>query len=394
MRLLKILFLLWLVAAPAAWARTNDFEIALATPEQLARLLVNDHLLQPDEGALRAAAWRAVGGSGSWTDLRSKMRTDSNSVRQALQVAARVMNAMLAEVGDPYTFMLSKAEREWEMGVQKSGKFTGIGVELAPRNGLTVVACLDGGPAARSGLKAGDRILAIDGESVAQETFYAAGNRLLGPPGRAVRLAIERGQKNLSLEIPRAQLTLPGVRGKHIQGDVGLLQIGFFGPRTAADVRRNLSQLKSLGVRQLVLDLRSNPGGDFVQGREVATLFGSGTCLHLEERPGEVRALSAAEQDPDHWNGPLVVLIDGGTASAAEMVAAAIKGRGQAVLVGQRSFGKARIQSLYNLPGGGAVNLSTGRFLGPRKEPIHDVGIEPNVVERVDPMKRALGLLL
>ena len=390
--LARVLFLLFLCLATVQ-AKSNDYEIALATPETVAKLILENHLLQPQEAALRAAAWSRLGGGGSWGELRQSLRAKRWTSPKTFEVAMAMIDAMTQELKDPYSFVLTPRERQWEMEVQKSGQFTGVGVELAPRNGLSVVACLDGGPAKRAGLQAGDQVLAIDGKPVRGESFYAAGNRLLGRRGAPVVLTVLRGEQKLDLRIVRERLALPGVKSKLLDHQIGFLKIGFFSPDTGAQVRQALRALKSQGANKLIVDLRSNPGGSFEQGSEVVKLFGKGICLYLEERPEPARALQAAESDPDHWSGPVVALVDGGTASAAEMVATALKGRGNSLLVGQRTFGKARIQTLYKLPGGGAINLSTGRFLTAKREAIHDRGIAPNVVVSGDPLPRALDLL-
>ena len=378
-----------------ASAERLSISTVLAVPNQVARLLLESHIDQPAPQSLNRAAWKALEPSKparEWEQLYPELEKRVRSITQAQQLTTVVVKGMLASLNDPYTIVLTPAERKWEEQVSRTGSFVGIGVELAARNGLTVVSCLDGSPASESGLRAGDRLLTIDGKAVDSLSYYAAGNLLLGQAGSRANLKVQRGSKTLGLVVNRRRLTLPGVQHRMLNADTGYLRLGYFGPSAANQVRQALGQLRSSGARQLVLDLRNNPGGDFKQGKEVAALFVKGPYLKVEERPDPIKQLVAPD-DPQRWSGPLAVLVNQGTASAAEIVAQGIKGRRGSVLVGQRTFGKARIQTLYALPGGGAINISTGRYLGLNGEDIHNKGLKPNVLESADPLKRALDLL-
>lgn len=392
---MKRLALLLILLTVTASAERLSISTVLAVPNQVARLLLESHIDQPEPQSLNRAAWRALDPqkpAREWAELYPELEKRVRSITQAQDLVTGVVQSMVASLNDPYTIILSPSERKWEEQVRSSGSFVGIGVELAARNGLTVVSCLDGSPAVEAGLQAGDRILSIDGKAVDPLTFYAAGNLLLGREGSYAKLAIQRNGSTLALQVRRRRLTLPGVEHRMLDQKTGYLRLGYFGPSAAAETRKALDNLRSAGAQQLILDLRNNPGGDFEQGKAVACLFVTGPYLKVEERPDPVKEL-VAEPHSQHWSQPVAVLVNQGTASAAEIVAQAIKGRRKSVLVGQRTFGKARIQTLYALPGGGAINISTGRYLGIDGEDIHNQGLKPNVVDAKDPLRRALELL-
>jgi carboxyl-terminal processing protease len=170
---------------------------------------------------------------------------------------------------------------------------------------------------------------------------------------------------------------------------VGYVRVGFFGPDTAAQVRSCLGALARKGARGLVLDLRNNPGGDFPQGVEVAGLFAAGPLLNVETRQGQSQLSGSGVA----WTGPVAVLINQGSASASEIVGQALQGRPGRVLVGQTSFGKARIQTLYPLPGGAGMNLTTGRYLSLSGLDLHGRGLKPDL-SAVDALPAATQWLL
>ncbi|MCA9790946.1 MAG: S41 family peptidase [Candidatus Eremiobacteraeota bacterium] len=394
---MKRLLLIWLVVL-LPWVARAEVDpreaMVVAGTRQVAQLLSQSALARPSRAVLLAAAWRKMqpllpqaGPPQSWEQLEARLVT--GDLERSARLAEAAMRGMVDSLGDPYSTLLTPAQRQFEDQVRKTGSFTGIGVELAYRDGVVVVSCLEGSPAAESGLEASDRILAVDGKPVAGLSFYDAGNLLLGQAGSTVRLQVEREGRPLELKITRRQLQLPEVTYRMAGPGVGLVRIGYFGPQTAARVHGALKQLRARQAKALILDLRDNPGGDFEQGTKTAALFVTGPFLRVERVEGATQ-LSAPGQA--FYPESVAVLINRGTASAAEIVALALHGRSGRRLFGERSFGKARIQTMYSLAGGGALNLSTGRYLDLQGRDIHGRGLDPDEAT-TDPVKAALAWL-
>ncbi len=370
--------ILLLVLTAQAQAPTGVILIILRQVEQC---LLTDALESVQTANLTRTAWTAARGvvpgmpppQADWSAFeRAFSALPANQAPAAGEAALR---AMVDSLNDPYSTVVTPAERQFEETTRRGGAFSGVGVELAWRQGLTIVSCLDGSPALEAGLKPGDRILAVDGQKVAGKTFYSAGNLLLGPAGSKARLQIDRAGKALSVEVTRRSLRLPPVVSRKLPGDVGYVRVGFFGPETVKQVSHELGQLA--GMKRLVLDLRGNPGGDYDQGIKLAGLFTLGPLLLEEAHGGKRTQLSS--KGPIAFQGPLVLLVDAGTASAGEVVAQALQGRPGVTLVGRRTFGKARVQSFYELPGGGGLHLTTGRYLSLKGVDLNGKGLQPDV---------------
>ncbi|HXE73806.1 MAG TPA: S41 family peptidase [Candidatus Nitrosotenuis sp.] len=383
-------FTFW--AALPAWAQAPA-DLALAVLSQARQALLDQHILRPAAATLDAAAWRALGRppERGWERFAVAFRACTQG--QPARVSAlgeRVLRAMVDSVGDPYSTVLTASDLAAEEALRQKGTLAGIGVELAWRQGLVVVSTLEGSPARQAGLRPGDRIAAVDGRSLRGLSFYQAGSLLSGPPGSLVRLTVVRQGQTLKASLRRQTLHLPPVAQRLLDGDTGYLRVGYFGPRTAAEAADALARLQASGARGLVLDLRGNPGGDYDQGLKTAALFVRGTLVHEETRAGSRPLVS---HSACAWRGPVVVLVDRGTASSAEIVALALKGRVGVRLVGERTFGKALVQTTYALAGGGALRLSTGRYRGAGGEQVEGRGVPPDVAGGADPLARARRVL-
>ncbi|MGM9998498.1 MAG: S41 family peptidase [Candidatus Bruticola sp.] len=287
----------------------------------------------------------------------------------------KAIERMVESIGDPYTALLTKADMEKDKLMAQSGRFAGIGVELAWRGGLVVVGTLPNSPAAAF-LRSGDFIAAVDGQSVKNMTFYRAGDLLAGEAGSTVKLKIVRSGRTVEVNVVRAALSLPPVSGKVIEPGIGYLQIGYFSPTTAEEVSQNVKKLTASSADKLILDLRSNPGGDFKEGLRTAAIFAQGELLKVKRRSGLKRMKNSY---PPSFKGKIAVLTDSGTASSAEVVTAALQGQPNVVVIGQKTFGKGLIQTLYPLPGGFGLRVSTGLFLNREGVAINKAGITPDL---------------
>ena len=306
------------------------------------------------------------------------------------------IRGMIDSLGDPYSQYLSPDQYQSNLqGI--SGEFEGIGAELAtqasdgtascatlgPSCRLVIVAPIDGSPAEKAGLRAGDLVLATDGVSLDGLTVDAARARIRGPKGTVLSLSVLRGGAGpFDLKITRDVVQEPEIASRVLDGSVGYIRLMGFSDRSAAELTTALQAHVEAGRTQIVLDLRGNPGGYVTAARVVASQFiGSGTIFWEQDAKGNQTPTNAipggVATDPSI---KVVALIDRGSASASEIVAAALQDTGRATLVGQRSFGKGTVQQWQELPGeGGAFRLTIARWLSPDKRWIHNVGIEPDV---------------
>jgi len=312
---------------------------------------------------------------------------------QALGAAAeRAIQRMVEAVADPYTALLDREDMLADRQAREQGAFVGIGVELAWDSTLVVVACLDASPARAAGVLSGDRIVSIDGRAVRGLSFYRAGDLLTGRENSSVLLEVERKGRFLKIPVQRQRFRIPGVQARLVSPGIGLLRLGYFGPQTGGQARKALEALAARGARRLVLDLRTNPGGDFQQGLQVAALFRGGELLCVQTRAGTQKVRAPAEPV---WKAPVAVLVDQGTASAGEIVAQALKGVPGIRIFGRRTFGKAVIQTLYPLPGGYGVRVTTGRYRGRDGASLDKTGLQPDeaVPAGAEVLERALAWL-
>ena len=275
---------------------------------------------------------------------------------------------------------------------ETNGKFGGIGVEIALVEGyITVVAPMDGTPAARAGVLAADTIIEIDGVSLKGRRLSEAVADLRGAPGTTVRLRVRREgvARPLDFDLTRDAIRVVSVRARLLEPGYGYLRISHFQRATPDDVREALEKLEGeMGGRLdgLILDLRNNPGGILGASVDVADAFlERGLIVYTEGRDAssEVRFTASGSDMLD--GAPLAILINRGSASASEIVAGALQDHGRAVLVGTRSYGKGSVQSVLPLTNERAIKLTTARYFTPNGRSIHAAGIEPDVtVARAD----------
>ncbi|WP_348550425.1 S41 family peptidase [Acidithiobacillus sp.] len=286
---------------------------------------------------------------------------------------------------DPHSAYLTP--KEWkQMQVFTDGRFGGVGIEITPDHGLLrVVTPIDGTPAAQAGIHAGDLIIKINGEAVEGLGLEKAIDKMRGKPGSTVRLTLLRPHNSvpLQLTLTRAIIKVQSVRYQMIAPDYGYLRVSQFQDNTGNAVQAAVKQLESDAngkLKGLILDLRNNPGGVLQAGVETAdTFLTHGLIVYTKGRTAESEMRFRAH-GPDLLHGaPLVVLINGGTASAAEIVTGALKDDARALVVGSRSFGKGSVQSVIPLDNGGALKLTTALYYTPAGCSIQGQGIVPNV---------------
>ncbi len=304
-------------------------------------------------------------------------------------------SGLVASLQDPYTFFVEPRTAAVD-STNLAGRFGGIGVEVTrDEEGRFVIAAVyPDNPAAEAGLLVGDIIVAVDG--VEMDTSAPDMNQLLsavrGEIGTPVVLTIRRGTQTFDVRLIRAEVLIPSTFWRVVEQDprVGYIQIARFTERAPEEVRQAIAELRQQGVSAYVLDLRDN-GGGLVEAaiRITGEFLDGGVVLYEQHVDGE--QVYNAPRGGSALDAPLVVLINGGTASAAEIVAGALQDRGRAVLVGQRSFGKGTVQTILPLSDGSSLHITTAQWFTPHHHPIAGQGLTPDiVVEPTEGEDRAL----
>jgi carboxyl-terminal processing protease len=320
--------------------------------------------------------------------LQDKLSTDEDIKLREVEYAA--INGMLRTL-DPHSVLLEPEEFS-EMQLSTKGEFGGLGIVISIREGqLTVIKPMEGTPAYMAGLKRGDRITNINDESTLNMPLEEAVSRLRGAPGSSVTVWVVReGNKGWNkpkrFDLVRAVIHIESIESRQLEGGIGLIRLKSFQSNTCDDLQAALQRLHQQNLKGLVLDLRDNPGGLLQQAVCVADVFLSrGTIVTTSSNDPEKseRKLAHAEgTEPDY---PLVVLANGGSASASEIVAGALKNHDRSLVVGERTFGKGSVQVLYNDDSDGwALKLTIAQYLTPGDVSIQSVGIVPDI--EIEPM--------
>jgi carboxyl-terminal processing protease len=301
------------------------------------------------------------------------------------ELMSNAIRGMVGEL-DPHSAFMDADEFE-DLRIATEGNYSGIGVEVTLESGVIVVITpIDGSPAARAGIRAGDAIIAIDGRAVDDHGLAAAIASIRGQPGTVVNLTIGRESiaEPLEFEVERAMVSVHSVRFELLEPGYGYLRISQFSETTGPDsgaALRALQQSAGGRLRGLVLDLRNNPGGVLDAAVEVSDAFlERGLIVSAEGRSEESRFRMEAAAGDLTRGAPIAVLVNEGSASAAEIVAGALRDNGRAKLLGQRTFGKGSVQTVMPLEDGQALKLTTSRYFTPSGISIHERGLEPDLV--------------
>ena len=284
---------------------------------------------------------------------------------------------------DPHSTLLTPDEFK-EMQIDTKGEFTGVGIHISMRDGLiTVVAPIEGTPAHKAGIVSGDRIIKVDGKTV--KDLREAVNLIRGPKGSQVVVTIARkdAPEPIDFAIIRDVIPIQSVRSVELQPGYGYVRITNFRENTTKDLKDALAKLDggTPPLKGLILDLRDNPGGLLSQSIEVADLFlVDGKILSIKGRQGKNTREFNAQQDGHEKPYPMVVLINGGSASASEIVAGALQDQKRALIIGTNSFGKGSVQNLERLMEGYGLKLTVARYYTPSGRSIQAKGIEPDIV--------------
>ncbi len=342
--------------------------------------------------------WRI---GAAWNLLPNKdLNRSSDYVREVLKIVnenyvdpeasgydalARLSIHGMVDSLDPHSEFLESKDNE-ELEEDLDGEYGGIGIEVEMhKEAFAVVAPMPGSPGFRAGIVTGDQIVSIDGKALARDTtMESVVNRLRGKPRTHVRVGLVRPgtSRRLDLDLVREVIKVISVRGTRvIDGTVGYIKIRDFSEHTGEQFDDALNQLLKKGVDSLVIDLRNNPGGLLDAAVEVAEPFfkKNELIVYTQGRRLADRENFLSETEGEPLRMPVAVLINADTASAAEIVAGALKDTGRAVIVGERSFGKGSVQSIFKLKNGEGLRLSSAHYFTPSGVKIHAAGIAPQV---------------
>ncbi|HEY5134656.1 MAG TPA: S41 family peptidase [Candidatus Nanopelagicales bacterium] len=321
-----------------------------------------------------------VSSSGVLDEAASRIMADAARPVSRQQLDQAAVEGMLKALGDRWSAYYRQSDyTSFQAGLD--GRYSGIGVWLRAAQDATVyVASVQpGSPAASAHILAGDRVVSVDGEQVAGETLAQVAGALRGKPGSSVPLELTRDGEAIRVVVQRGALASDDVVVTRLKGGVEVVRISAFTRGVGSAVRKAIATSDQGATTGVVLDLRTNPGGLLTEAVEVASAFLDGGAVVSYEKRGEpVQHLDALAGG--NTTVPLVVLVDDGTASAAEVVAGALQDRNRAVIVGSRTYGKGSIQEPAQLSDGSAIELTVGRYLTPSGRALDGVGIDPDVL--------------
>lgn len=291
------------------------------------------------------------------------------------------IKGMLNQLDPHSSFMPPEAFKE--MQIDTKGEFSGLGIQISMKDKmLTVIAPIEDTPAYKAGIKAGDTIIKIGGESTKDITLQDAVDKLRGPKGTSVTITIlrEGWDKPKDFTIVREVIQIKSVKYKALENKIGYVKLTQFQQRTNEDLENALAALEKDKINSLILDLRNNPGGLLNGAVEVTSQFLPETKLvvYIKGRSGEQQDFNTVNAKNTDY--PMIVLVNEGSASASEIVAGALQDWGRAVILGTQTFGKGSVQTVIPLSDGSALRLTTARYYTPKGRSIQTTGITPDII--------------
>ncbi len=315
------------------------------------------------------------------------------------------IRGMVATYNDPYTYFVEPSRREVERDDLR-GRFGGIGAAVEQSEAGYILRPLPEQPAEKAGVREGDLLLVVDDQEITAATPVEEVLALIrGPVGTEVTLVLRRQAaeggtpQELTVRITRVEIETPSVEWRMLEeaadGRTGYLRQTLFTERSAAEMARGLAELQAQGAQRFVLDLRGNPGGLVRAALDVASLWLDGDVVYIEQKANGETTVFRAEAGSQVLDAPLVVLVDGGTASASELLAGALQDNGRARLVGEQTFGKGSVQLVHELPDQSSLHITNAHWYTPKRRPITAVGLTPDVVigPGEDALVQALAVL-
>ncbi len=295
------------------------------------------------------------------------------------------ISGMVTALGDRHSAYM-KPQMFSSLSSELSGSFEGIGATVrkdTQTGGLSIVTTIQGSPARTAGLRSGDLVVTVDGKDITQLPESDIIGKVRGPAGTSVKLGVLRkGEKHIvELVVTRARIVVPTITTTLYAGKIGYVRLAEFTETATEDFANALKDLDANNLNGLILDLRGNPGGGLITSINIASQFlKSGPIVIERFKPGQQDKVYNSTGQTLAPDVPLVVLIDAGSASASELVSAALRDRGRATLVGALSFGKGSVQQWSGLSNGGGLRITVAHFVSPTNRIINEIGIKPDVV--------------
>jgi len=292
---------------------------------------------------------------------------------------APTVEKMLQRLGDKYTEYMTAAEYE-DMISSLNMSFSGIGIELEMvQQGVKVTRVIQGYGADKAGIKQGDIILEADGYSLAGRTSEYSAGKLRGPEGTKVRVKVKRNAQILSFAVVRMKIAMPLAEGRVLEGHIGYIAVNSFGEDVATQFGKQALALQEKGVDCWIIDLRNNSGGYTKAAMELLGYFIEEKSAYIMKARGNLGIVDTAVKQAFTLEGPIVLLINGYTASASEITTAALKDYGKATVIGETTYGSGRVKALIPLSNGDYLKMSVYRFFSPYYNPIDVIGIKPHL---------------
>ena len=298
------------------------------------------------------------------------------------------IQGMVKSLNDPYSiYMDAKMYRDFRM--ETEGSFSGVGIVISVKDKqLTVVSPIEGTPGEKAGIRSGDQILKIDGKETKDMALDEAVGKIRGKEGTDVTLTLKRADNVKDYKLTRANIEIKTVSSRMLPEKIAVIRLSMFNEKTAAEFYKQYEAMEAQGMKATILDLRDNPGGLLDSSVKVSNkLVPKGTVVSVVTRDGQTEV---HRSNLDKVKYPLAVLINGGSASASEIVAGAVQDTGAGTLIGVKTFGKGSVQSILKLSNDTAIKLTIAKYATPKERFINGIGIEPDIkVENPEPKAEA-----
>lgn len=344
--------------------------------------------------------YKYIGGNVKYVQVsseNSKISSALTSIRKIIdkkflgeideeKILNETIKGYVKGLDDPYTEYMTKEEME-EFNTDIMGNFTGIGIYLTndvERNVIVIISPIKDSPAYKAGILPGDIITKVDDVSYTGEQLTEASNKIKGEIGTKVKLEILRNDETIELEITREHIKINHVESKILNNNIGYIEFNSFDDGCSDEFKEKVEELKSKNITSLIIDIRNNGGGLVDEAIKIADYIveKDATLLITKDKTGE-EEITKAEIDPI-IDVPIVVLTNGSSASASEILAGALKDNGKATIVGEKTYGKGVIQELLTLTDGSGLKITTSEYYTPNRNKINEVGITPDVEVKLD----------
>lgn len=340
------------------------------------------------ETIMSSSSLESIRKNGGTTGIESALATIRTMIADEYigeiddeQMLEMAIKGYVAGVGDEYTEYYTPDEMQEQLETAV-GNYVGIGIYMVVNyeDGIiTVLEPMEGSPAESAGLKEGDIINKVEGTEVTKDNVEEMSDAIKGEEGTKVKLEIKREDKTFEVEVERKKIEVSHIDSRMLESNIGYIQIADFDGGAAKEFRENYEKLKSEGATSLIIDIRNNGGGVVDESIDILEMIcDKGSTLLIEKDKDGNETITTAEEDPI-INMPIVVLTNEYSASASEILAGALKDNGKATIIGEKTYGKGVIQTLYSLSDGSGLKITTAEYCTPNRNSINKIGIEPDI---------------